>query len=460
MENQNVDWKVKWRDEYLEWVCGFANAQGGSLEIGRNDDGVVVGLDDSEIERLLDVLPNKIRNATGVLADVDIQSEDGKQYVVITVKPYPSPVTYRGRYYYRSGSTKQELTGSALDEFMLRKQGKTWDGVPVPYVKESEFNRDAFMLFRKKAIESTRLTEADLEIDDAALLSNLTLTEGKYLKRAAILLFHQTPENWVPGAYVKIGYFENDANIIYQDEVHGSLIAMPDKVLDTLYLKYFKGLISYRGIQRIETYPFAKSALREAILNAVIHKDYSTGVPIQIKVYPDKIVIYNTGGLPNGWTIQTLMSTHGSNQRNPMIAGGFFRSGMIESWGRGIGKIIESCKEEGKPAPTFDTTGADMMVTLFSNRQNEIASENEIYTDGSIGINIGIKDGINETQKKIVALMKTDPKITAEQIANEIGISKRNVESNISKMKKAGIVEREGARKAGRWIVKSNFGQS
>ena len=200
MENQNVDWKVKWRDEYLEWVCGFANAQGGSLEIGRNNDGIVVGLSDSEIERLLDVLPNKIRNTTGVLADVDVRSEVGKRYVVITVNPYPAPVTYRGRYYYRSGSTKQELTGSALDEFMLRKQGKTWDGVPVPYVKESEFHRDAFLVFRKKALESSRLTSVDLEIDDAALLSNLMLTEGDYLKRAAILLFHQHPENWVPGA--------------------------------------------------------------------------------------------------------------------------------------------------------------------------------------------------------------------------------------------------------------------
>jgi len=136
--------------------------------------------------------------------------------------------TWRGRYYYRSDSTKQELTGSALDEFMLRKQGKTWDGVHVPYVKESEFHRDAFLVFRKKALESSRLTSVDLEIDDAALFSNLMLTEGDYLKRAAILLFHQHPENWVPGCHVKIGYFENDANITYQDEIRGSLITLPD----------------------------------------------------------------------------------------------------------------------------------------------------------------------------------------------------------------------------------------
>jgi len=270
LENQNIEWKQKWRDEYLAWVCGFANAQGGVLEIGRDDSGTVIGLDD--VETLLEMLPNKIRNATGVLADVDDKNEGGKRYISITIKPYPSPVTYRGKYYYRSGSTTQELTGSALEEFMLRRLGKTWDGVPVPYVGTSEFHRDAFMIFREKALTSSRLTKEDIDISDNELLINLMLTEGAFLKRAAILLFHQQPEKWVPGAYVKIGFFENDVDILYQDEIHGSLIAMPDKVIDSLYLKFLKGIISYKGIQRLETYPFAKSALREAVLNAVIHR--------------------------------------------------------------------------------------------------------------------------------------------------------------------------------------------
>ena len=76
----------------------------------------------------------------------------------IVVKPYPAPVTYRGRYYYRSGSTTQELNGNALDEFMLRKQGKTWDGVPVPFVAAEDLESDAFRVFRRKALESTRFT--------------------------------------------------------------------------------------------------------------------------------------------------------------------------------------------------------------------------------------------------------------------------------------------------------------
>jgi ATP-dependent DNA helicase RecG len=392
MESQDIEWKESWRDESLQWICAFANAQGGRLEIGRNDDGEIIGLTDAE--KLLEVLPNKIRNATGVLADVDIHDEDDKQYIVITVKPYPASVSYRGRYYYRSGSTTQELTGSALDEFMLRKQGKTWDGVPVPYVTEGEFHRDAFMFFRRKALESTHLSKEDLAIDDEALLQNLMLTEGKYLKRAAMLLFHQNPEKWVPGAYVKIGYFENGADLLYQDEIHGPLISMPDKVLDTLYLKYFKGYISYRGIQRIETYPVARSALREAVLNAVVHKDYGTGVPIQIKVYPDKGSIYNTGGLPEGWTIEKLLTAHGSNQRNPMIAGSFFRSGMIEAWGRGIEKIITACSEEGKPAPVFEASGSEMMITFIDDRPQQKAL-NAVAT----GTNIEPSGATTETEQ-------------------------------------------------------------
>ena len=204
-----------------------------------------------------------------------------------------------------------------------------------------------------------------------ALLQNLSLVEGNYLKRAAILLFHQNPERWVPGAFAKIGYFQNGADIVYQDEILGPLIAMPDKIIETLYMKYFKGYISYRGIQRIETYPVARSALREAVLNAVVHKDYSTGVPIQIKIFPDKVTIYNTGGLPEGWTIEKLLSTHGSNQRNPLIAGGFFRSGMIETWGRGIEKIITACREEEKPYPDFDVSNSEVMVTFIDDRPQQ-----------------------------------------------------------------------------------------
>ena len=110
-ETQQVEWKTSWRDEYLRWICGFANAEGGVLVLGRNDKGVPVGVDDSR--RLLEELPNKIRDVLGIMADVHLVKEAGKELVEVHVEPYPSPISYKWEYHYRSGSTKQELKGPA-----------------------------------------------------------------------------------------------------------------------------------------------------------------------------------------------------------------------------------------------------------------------------------------------------------------------------------------------------------
>ena len=447
MENQTTEWKETWRDEYMRIICAFANASGGVLEIGRRDDGKVIGIADTK--KLLEDLPNKIKNAMAIIADVQIRESEGKHYIAISIGEYPFPISYHGVYYMRSGSTTQELTGSALDEFILRKQGKTWDGVPVPYIKTDDFDSDAFRVFRRKAIESTRLTKQDLEITDEKLLDTLQLTEGNYLKRAATLLFHQDPEKWVPGSYIKIGMFENDADLLYQHEVHCPLIMMPDRVMETVYLNYFKGIISYEGIQRIETYPVPHAAFREAITNAIVHRDYSTGIPIQIKVLPDRVIIYNDGRLPENWSVQDLLATHRSEPHNPMIANAFFRAGMIESWGRGIEKIAETCRNAGKREPAIEfKKNREFSVTFYSD-VNIITGVkfNGVPKDT-------IKDTINYAQRKILNLFLTNPNLSANAISVELGINGRNVKKNIKALKDAGLIERVGSNRSGYWVVK------
>jgi ATP-dependent DNA helicase RecG len=361
-ETQNVEWKSSWRDEYLKWVCGFANAQGGVLEIGKDDNGTVVGVENAR--GLLTDIPSKITNAMAIVVDVDLRAEDGKQYLTITVQPHPYPISYHGKYYLRSGASNRELTGNALDEFLLRKEGKTWDGVPVPYVGVPDLDYNTLKEFRRKAISSQRLTPDDLEMTDAELIDSLRLAEGNYLKRAAILLFHPEPDRWFTGASVKIGYFQTGADLLFMDELTGPILTMPDRVLDLIFTKYFRGLISYRGIQRVETFPVAKDALREALVNAIVHRDYSTGVPIQIKVFPDEIIIFNDGGLPDGWTVEELRSRHQSLPHNPEIARAFFRSGQIEAWGRGIEKIETASRKAYKPDPVFGAKPTGISVAL------------------------------------------------------------------------------------------------
>ena len=118
-ESQNIEYKESWRDEYLKWVCGFANAQGGSIYIGLDDNGEIVGV--ADCQKLLEDIPNKIKDTMGIIADVNCLDENGKQYIQIIVNPSSYPVNYRGEYHYRSGSTKQQLRGSALTEFLVRK---------------------------------------------------------------------------------------------------------------------------------------------------------------------------------------------------------------------------------------------------------------------------------------------------------------------------------------------------
>lgn len=360
MKSQNTEWKESWRDEYLKWISGFANAEGGVLVIGRNDKGEVVGL--AKAAKLLEDIPNKVRDILGIMVNVNLKEESGKEFLEIVVEPYPYPVSYKGEYHIRSGSTKQELKGAALDKFLLRKQGLRWDGVPVPGVSVRSLARQTLKLFRERAARSKRLDREILKESDAGLVDKLHLKDGRYLKRAALLLFHPDPERFVTGAYIKIGRFRSNSDLLYHDEIHGDLFTQVDKTMDLLLTKYLHAAISYEGIQRVETYPVPDEALREALLNAVAHKDYGSGVPIQISVHDDRILFWNNGELHPGWTVKTLIQKHSSQPFNPDIANAFFRAGMIESWGRGIERIIDACHTARVPVPKLRYEGAGLWV--------------------------------------------------------------------------------------------------
>ena len=364
-EHQHVEWEESWRDEWLKWICGFANAEGGVLVIGRNDQGAVVGV--PHARKLLEDIPNKVRDVLGIMVDVNLREQNGKDYLEIRVEPYPSPISYKGEYYYRSGSTKQELKGTALERFLLKKRGRHWDDVPEPSFTARSCSPAAIRLFKQRATESGRMDRSLRRDSREVLLGNLELTEKHGLKRAACLLFSGRPEKYVSGAWIKIGFFMTDDDLRYQDEVHGSLFEQVEKTLELLHAKYLKAYISYQGLHRRETFLFPYEALREALLNAVVHKDYASGIPIQISVYDDRIVLWNSGVMPENWTMEKLLGKHPSQPYNPLLANAFFRAGYIEAWGRGIEKIARECREHGIDPPVYDFGMGGLMLTFHAN---------------------------------------------------------------------------------------------
>lgn len=371
-ESQNIEHKESWRDEYLKWICGFANAQGGRVYIGVNDYRQVVGLEESK--KLMEDIPNKIRDVLGIIVDVNLLKEDDKEYIEIVVPPYSNPINYKGQYHYRSGSTKQELKGASLNKFLLERGGIHWDEFVVTNVKVTDLSGEAFKRFRKEAAESGRVDKDVLEDSNETLLTNLLLVDEHtgQLKRSAAMLFHPSPEKFVSGAYIKLGFFAGeDDDLVFQDEVHGPLMLQVDEVIRLLEERYLIHAISYEKHHRRERIQYPEDSLRESLLNAIINKDYTSGYPIQISVYPDHLSVWNYGHLPEGWTVGKLFVKHPSMPFNPSLANVFFRSGDIESWGRGYRRIVRKNEEAGLLPPLVETEDG-LRVTHYADVSAQI----------------------------------------------------------------------------------------
>lgn len=276
-EQQNIEYKQSWHDDYVKWVCGFANAQGGVIFIGKDDNGNVFGVD--SYKKLMDDIPNKIRNSIGIMVEVNLHEEAGKHFIEIKTNPYSVPISLRGRYYYRSGSTKQELTGASLNEFLLKKSGKTWDDVLETRASFDDIDEKAVNIFLKASENAGRLPENEgLSLPE--LFEKLRLIENGHLKRAALILFGKDPGKFYPNTFVKIGRFgKDDTDIRFQETEEGNLIRLLQAVLNQLNHKFLVRQIEFEGMHRIEKGEYPVAAIREMILNALVHRNYM-GAPI------------------------------------------------------------------------------------------------------------------------------------------------------------------------------------
>ncbi|MBR4751763.1 MAG: putative DNA binding domain-containing protein [Thermoguttaceae bacterium] len=446
-ENQNIEYKESWRDEYLKWICGFANAQGGKIFIGYDDKGKVVGV--ANAKRLMEDIPNKIRDGLGIVVAVNQYEQNGLPYIEIDVPPYSVGITYKGVYHYRSGSTKQVLNGPALEAFLLRKRGATWDNLPLPIYSIDDVDDGAIARFKKLAAEKGRIEPQLLDEPKETLLEKLRLTRGKYLTNAAMLLFSKDPEEYQLGAFIKVGFFESDAEILYQDEIRGSLLDQIDKAIELIYFKYMKAKIRYEGIQRIERYFVPEDALREALLNAICHKHYQSGIPIQVSVYEDRLYVANVGSLPDDWSSEDLMNKHSSKPYNPNIAHVFYLAGLIESWGRGVEKICDALKKEKQPKPEYTVHSGDIMIK-FTGREDSVVRTSAKTSDKASEKSY---ERLSDNERRILELLIKNPEYTIRQMKEILSSGRTLVTTCLKSLKEKGLIERIGSDRKGSWKV-------
>ncbi|HIX54522.1 MAG TPA: putative DNA binding domain-containing protein, partial [Candidatus Sphingobacterium stercoripullorum] len=422
-------------DDYLKWVCGFVNAQGGVIYIGKDDNGNIVGLED--YKKLMDDIPNKIRNAMGITVEVNLHEEAEKHFIAIITHPYSVPISLRGRYYYRSGSTKQELTGASLNEFLLKKSGKTWDDVIEPRATFDDIDETAVAKFLVMAQEKGRLPEVD-GLSTEQLFDKLRLTESGQLKRAALVLFGKDPGKFYPSINVRIGRFRDELDLVFQESEEDNIINLYQTVLNQINHKFIVKNITFEGMHRIETSEYPREAMREAILNALVHRNYM-GAHTQIRVYDDKITFWNEGGLQSPLTIESLKRPHSSRPRNILIADVCFKGGLIDAWGRGTIKIIEACKQAGLPEPEIIERDGGLLVTLF---KNSLTAEQLM------------KLGLNERQVDALLYFREKGEIITSEYAKRYNITDRTARRDLKEMIDSQLIYKSGDNKSAKYYFR------
>ena len=456
-EDQHTEFKRLWKDEFFRELSAFANSQGGTLYIGVEDDGTVVGVKDAK--SLLQDMPNKIKNNLGFLADVNLQSKDGKEVVAIHVTPQENAISYEGKYYVRSGSTAQELRGQQLASFLMQKAKLHWDALTRPEAKLSDLDDEAWNYFITTALENKRLNKSAQSESKETILRKLNLmTEDGELTNAALMLFGKDIERWSPLSAFRIGRFGvNQADLIIHDNIVCPLVLMPDAVIDTLRTKYLVSTVGYEGLHRKETLEMPEDGLREMICNAIMHRDY-LGTFIHMRVWADRIQLWNEGTLPQSITIEKLMGDHESMPRNPLIAKVFYLMGFIENWGRGYEKIRDAFEQAHLQVPTFEQVRGGIMATIqrevFQKVQNgQSSAENTTESTLKSTLKSTPKSTLKGTRKAIREIIESNPNVTLDQIAEQLGLNPRGIDKHIKKLKTMGLLNRVDGNNGGHWEI-------
>lgn len=466
-EDQNIEFKESWNStELLKWVCGFANAKGGKMYIGVRDDGEVLGLTNSK--KLMEDIPNAIVSAFGMYdAEVNLLRDGEKRYIEIVIPKSKVILDYKGVPYIKIGTTLQTMKGDSLRQSVLSRGNLSWDAYTVDGISIDDLDEESFRIFREEATKANILSGVNLD-DRYYILKELELIEDGKLTRAAVLLFHARPYKIFPGSYVQIGRFASEADILYQDEIKGSLMVLCKAIIRSLNTNYKYNLISYDKTTRHETQPYPDVAVREGVYNSLMHNDWSACQPITIKVFDLKMEVSNRAVLPSGWTMQN----HDSMHINPLISNAFKYAGFVEKFGTGIPKMLNACKTDGNPEPEYKVYEKSISLVLKPSEKYMLLVE-QLYgrnvNDTKQSTNVvdvvdnvvDVVDGANENhvlnvqdrRKRLLELVSANASISIAELALIMSVTKRTVDRDISWLKEHGYIRREGNSKSGCWMV-------
>ncbi|HJH26797.1 MAG TPA: transcriptional regulator [Methanophagales archaeon] len=433
-ESETLEFKEKFERETIETAVAFSNSKGGMILIGISDKGEVKGV--SVGKGTLKEWINKIFQSTEptLITDAGIHEIEDRTIVAIIVEESPiKPISYKGACYLRIENSNGKLTPKEVAELYLQTIGSSWDSYSARDGGLEDMDLEKVKEYIKFANESGRrkIKEKPLEV-----LKKLELIKYNKPTWATILLFGKEPQGFISQAKVHCGRFKDETTIVNDEMVGGSLFEQIEKVMDFIKKSIGVKFVITGKPRREEIWEYPLDALREAVINAVVHRDYTEPSETQVRVYDDKLIVWNSGKLPLGITLEDLFKPHKSVLRNKLIAQVFYDVGFIEQWGTGIRRMIDSCSKQGLPEPKFEEyQGFRVIFSKFYIPED-------------------VEKELNERQRGLIEVIKKKGEVALNDYKKLFpNFAERTLRNDLEDLVKHGVLTPRGERKGRRYIL-------
>ncbi len=436
-ESETVEFKKstgEWK-EIIETISAFANSRGGLILVGVERENKICGV--SIGKGTIEDLTNKILNNTEpkIYPEIGIQSFNMKKIIYIKVEVYPYDVILAfGKPFKRVGRNTVRMSNDEYKRRILEihKRELYFDGQIYSEISLADIDEKKVKEFVRKA-KNKRKLDIDETLPLEEVLRKLKLIKGEKLTNACILLFGKNPQDFFIQAGVKCIRFKGTditADMLDFKDAEGDLFEQLEETENFIFRNIgLKAWLEDRKLERQEKWEYPSKAIREALVNAIVHRDYRSMGKVQVRIYDDRIEFWNPGRLPSGWTPDTLKKEHTSEPFNPLIFKMFFWVGEAEEIGSGTNKIMNWCKEWELPEPEFGVSETSIFVRI----RKDILTEKYLK-----------ELGLNERQIEAVMYVKEKGKITNKEYQKVAGVKERLATIELNDLVKKRVLQKFG----------------
>ena len=430
MESETMEYKREYTDDIRKTVVAFANTSGGEIHIGVEDGGKIVGLVNAheDILKVTNLLRDTIKPDVTLMTKVEIQVVNDRQVIIIAVSEGLS------KPYYLSSK------GIRPEGVFIRRGSSTFSASESPIlsmIKETAGDsfEDAVSMFQDLSFEGVEayFNRKGIELGPTQKRSLGLISENGVMTQLGLLMSDQCVHT------IKCAVFEGSQKTVFKDrkEITGSLLDQLEEVYSYID-RYNRTRSEYRGLERIDRKDYPNEAIREALLNALVHRDYRYRASTLISIFDDRIEFVSVGGLLRGFSLSDVLLGV-SVLRNPKLANIFYRLHLIEAYGTGLMKI-QNTYRDARVKPKIETSDHAFRVILPN-----INVRYEIDSDFSnLELREEYYDRSNLYEQKVIQMFKISSSLTRKEIQETIGISQASTINLIRVMLTKAILIKQG----------------